>query len=138
MANTQTSLELRGLLLAVIAGLAVVGAAFGVSALVRKAMPQAAQPTPAAQSLPTVVGGMSENFTAQMITTGSQLYGKSCASCHGPTGSGAVGPNLHHLRLPDARITAIIKNGKGAMPGFGDQYKAGQINDIVGFVRTLK
>ena len=69
-----------------------------------------------------------------------------CAMCHGPNGAGSeVGKsmNVPDLRsapvqkLPDAELAQVIANGKGGMPSFKGSLDAGQIHDIVAYIRTL-
>jgi len=69
-----------------------------------------------------------------------------CAMCHGPDGAGSeVGksmnvPDLRSQavqRLPDAELAQVIANGKGGMPSFKASLNAGQIHEIVGYLRTL-
>lgn len=49
---------------------------------------------------------------------GERVYAQNCASCHGPAGRGGLGPNLRLSALTREANAAIIKNGKGTMPGF--------------------
>ena len=69
-----------------------------------------------------------------------------CSMCHGPDGAGSeVGKsmNVPDLRsaavqkLSDAELAQVIGNGKGGMPSFKDSLNAGQIHDIVAYLRTL-
>ncbi|WP_043801960.1 c-type cytochrome [Deinococcus gobiensis] len=46
------------------------------------------------------------------------VYAASCASCHGASGGGGVGPSLRASTLSRAAIQGIIRNGQGAMPAF--------------------
>lgn len=74
-------------------------------------------------------------------------YKAKCAACHGADGSGntAVGKSLklRDLRSADVQkqtdqeLTAMITNGKGAMPAYKDKLTGDQINQLVGFIRQL-
>jgi mono/diheme cytochrome c family protein len=44
---------------------------------------------------------------------GQQDYAVRCAACHGATGGGGVGPNLHNLSLTQDQTVAFIKNPSG-------------------------
>jgi mono/diheme cytochrome c family protein len=78
---------------------------------------------------------------------GASLFKSKCAACHGADGSGntAVGKSLKIRDLAsadvqkqtDAELTALITNGKGAMPSYKDKLSGDQIKDLVGFVRQL-
>ncbi|GAA3997816.1 c-type cytochrome [Deinococcus rubellus] len=48
----------------------------------------------------------------------SRVYAANCASCHGASGRGGIGPNLHESRLGRAELQSVIQNGKGSMPAF--------------------
>lgn len=136
--STQTTRELKGLVFAVIAGVVAVGLSFGAGAVIRSASASSSQPATSAAKSTTLSASAPSGFSTQMISTGRQLFAPNCASCHGPTGAGAYGPNLHNSNQPDARIAAIIANGKGQMPPFKSQLNSTQINDIVGYIKTLK
>ncbi|ABF45546.1 Cytochrome oxidase family protein containing TPR repeats [Deinococcus geothermalis DSM 11300] len=49
---------------------------------------------------------------------GLRVYAASCASCHGPTGGGGLGPSLRVSTLTRAALRDIILHGQGAMPAF--------------------
>ena len=136
--STQTTRELKGLVIGVVAGLAAVGLSFGAGAIIHVAMARATSPATTAPSPAISETAPTTGFTAQMIGTGRQLFAQNCASCHGATGAGSIGPSLRNTDLPNARIISIITNGKGQMPPFRGQLSATQMNDITGFVKTLK
>ncbi|GGK93388.1 c-type cytochrome [Deinococcus radiotolerans] len=49
---------------------------------------------------------------------GLRVYAASCASCHGPSGGGGIGPSLRESTLTRAALSAVITQGKGAMPAY--------------------
>ncbi|GAA5512978.1 hypothetical protein Dcar01_01702 [Deinococcus carri] len=51
---------------------------------------------------------------------GLRVYAASCASCHGPTGGGGLGPSLRVSTLTREAMRGIILHGQGAMPAFPD------------------
>lgn len=125
-------IELKGLIAAVIAGAAVLGATLGVSALIAASPPSSAPPARTTGTNPPVV-------SAALIAQGHAFFTQSCASCHGASGGGGFGPSLHHEDLNDAAITLKIKNGvKGKMPAFGSKYNASQTQALVAYIRSLK
>ena len=73
------------------------------------------------------------------------LYKQKCSACHGADGSGntAVGKSMHLRELgsadvqkeSDAELTAMITDGKGAMPAYKDKLTADQIKQLVAFIR---
>jgi mono/diheme cytochrome c family protein len=136
-------LETRAALIALIAGLFVVGASYGVSALV--------SPPPAHEEAAHRGGqghqeGAGKDMTAmgampssQLVSAGRSLYTQACSSCHGDNAEGGYGPNLHGLGQSDAQIGTVIKNGvTGKMPAFGGKYTAAQQQALVTYVQSLK
>lgn len=72
---------------------------------------------------------------------GADLYGQSCAGCHGDDGGGAVGPALgtgsRAGDLSDGQIADVIVVGPGAMPGFR-RLSGEQIDSLVAHIRSLQ
>lgn len=87
---------------------------------------------------------------------GKDIYGKSCAGCHGPAGKGdgaaaaALNPKPTNLadhaamsKLDDAALTNVIAKGGAAtgkspiMPAFNGQLKDQDIKDVVAYIRSL-
>lgn len=132
--------EVKGLVAALAAGLAVVGGAFGVSRLVVGA--QAAREGHKAAVLARAAqtpGAGAQVVDAAFVAQGHTFYTQSCASCHGTNAGGGYGPSLHHTDLSDAKITSIIKNGvQGKMPAFGGKYNDQQTQTLVAYIDSLK
>ena len=125
--------ELKGLLAGLAAGVGVVGAAYGVSAIVAHSQPAETKQAPAAKAS----GG--QVASAQLISTGRGFYLTSCASCHGAQGQGQNGPPLRALGDPAAKIARNIKNGfPPRMPAFKDTYNDAQTSALVAFIQSLK
>ena len=72
---------------------------------------------------------------------GGELYGKSCAGCHGGDGSGGIGPRLAGTmvaKFPDpAAQVAVVTDGRRGMPSFGTRLTAEEIAAIVEYTRTV-
>ncbi len=72
---------------------------------------------------------------------GAALYGDNCAGCHGGDGSGGIGPRLAGTvvaKFPDpADQIAVVTNGRGGMPAFGDRLSDEEIAAIVDYTRTV-
>jgi mono/diheme cytochrome c family protein len=88
--------------------------------------------------------------TAESIALGKKAYGTDCAMCHGKSGAGdgdlAVDMKLKLKdyrdadalkSMTDGEIFTIIDKGKGQMSGEEGRMKAGQIWDVVNYVRSL-
>lgn len=60
-----------------------------------------------------------------------------CGGCHvleAAGASGTVGPNLDESQPPKDLVIDRVTNGQGAMPAFGDQYSAEQIESVADYV----
>ena len=78
------------------------------------------------------------------------LFAQACAKCHAADGHGGLamvanGPRPIDLTAvdwqrsrSDQELVAAIRNGRGAMPPFGDVLTNEQINALGAYVRTLK
>jgi len=71
---------------------------------------------------------------------GQQVYELRCASCHGATGGGGVGPALANgvlvQRYPDpADHRAIVVDGRAAMPSFAAILSSEEIDAVVEYER---
>jgi cytochrome c6 len=79
--------------------------------------------------------------------SGASLFKSRCAACHGADGSGdtAIGKSMHMRalgsadvqKMSDAELTAMITDGKGAMPAYKDKLSGAQIKDLVSYIREL-
>lgn len=74
------------------------------------------------------------------------LYIINCARCHGADGAGETDlgrkldvPDLtvSGKRMSVKKITQIINNGEGEMPGFGKKLSKKQIASLTAYVRKL-
>ncbi len=86
--------------------------------------------------------------TAFAASPGADTYTSKCQMCHGATGLGDTpagkamktiafnAPDV--LKMSEADLTAITKNGKGKMPAYAGKLTDAQIKDVVAYVRTLQ
>ncbi len=133
--------ELKGLVAGLAAGLGVVGIAYGVSAIGTRTVPAETKQKEAKQAVPSEpklpAGG--QTASSQLVATGRTLYRDACAGCHGMQGQGQVGPTLHHLGDPDAKIARNIVNGfPPRMPAFKGQYSDTQLKALVAYIQSLR
>lgn len=134
MTHETKAKELKAAAVALVAGLGVVGASWGASALVgpHGSLEKAHQGAMRSPTAPTQVAD------ASLVKTGRGLYGQACASCHGRDAKGGGGANLHGLGDPDNKVALVIKNGiKGKMPAFGSRYSTAQQQALVAYVQSL-
>jgi mono/diheme cytochrome c family protein len=80
-------------------------------------------------------GGSSES-------PGAAVFSASCAGCHGSDGGGGVGPQLSGGKVGDAfpdmaDEVAVVTDGRGRMPAFGDRLSPEEIDQVVAYTRTL-
>ncbi len=132
--------ELKGLVAGLAAGLGVVGMAYGVSAVASHGQSAETKRVEAQQAAPEGGKPAASGTTAssQLVATGRTLYVASCAGCHGKDAQGQIGPTLHRLGDPDAKIARNIKNGfPPRMPGFAGKYDDAQIKALVAYIQSL-
>ena len=80
--------------------------------------------------------------------TAAETFKSQCLPCHGADGHGdsPIGKSLgvkpynapDVVKLSNADLTAIIKNGKNKMPAFNGKLTDAQIKDLVAYIRTLQ
>jgi ubiquinol-cytochrome c reductase cytochrome c subunit len=71
---------------------------------------------------------------------GRQIYSANCAACHGATGGGGVGPNLHgeKSRKDTAAAIAWIKHPKLPMPTlYPDPLSEKDVEDVAAYIESL-
>ncbi len=79
---------------------------------------------------------------------GADLFNGKCAHCHGADGlANTPAGKAHHVppftapevvKMSDTDLIAIVKNGKGKMPSYGNRLTDAQIQEAVGYIRTLQ
>ena len=77
------------------------------------------------------------------LSAGKQTYGRLCASCHGESGKGSVGPDLTASKYKYGKsridVAKSISEGRpNGMPGFGSQITPEQIEGLVEYLLSLK
>jgi mono/diheme cytochrome c family protein len=82
----------------------VVGAVIAVAVF---ALAQAEIFAPSAPAGDAVVGD---------VENGEAIFQRDCASCHGVSAEGGVGPALAGTGLDAATVTAVVQEGRGVMP----------------------
>jgi mono/diheme cytochrome c family protein len=90
--------------------------------------------------------------TPKSIADGASVYNRSCASCHGKSGTGD-GPAAKQLTptpanlvddewkhgTSDGEIFTVIRNGvpKTAMKGFASKMTEHEIWDVINYLRSI-
>ena len=92
-------------------------------------------------------GGLIVLFLASMGATtpvaaqdpaGAKEFAEVCASCHGPTGRGNVGPRLVPMRKDLEELVAIVREGLGEMPPISTrELNDDQVRNIGRYLRSL-
>ena len=129
------------------------------------AMPRIAMPDATRDLIIRYLGGVASNQAPAprplaandaSPSNAGQLYGKWCASCHGPTGKGD-GPNASNLPVKPAQHSArdamsarpddslfdtiasggAVMNRSPRMPAFGGTLTSSEIRALVRHIRTL-
>ena len=87
-----------------------------------------------------VVPGGSGSGPGVSALTGERVFASTCATCHGAQGGGGIGPELAGVvgeKYPDiADQIAVVTDGRGGMPAFGDVLTGAEIESVVMFERT--
>ncbi len=89
---------------------------------------------------PPVVPGSEDGSADPVLVRGREIWGRSCASCHAPDGSGGRGPSLVsvELRFPSfGDQVLMVDDGRGSMPGFGGQYTPAELEAVVRYTREV-
>lgn len=117
------------------AGLGVIGAAYGVSAVATHGALPKQKPNEAAAP-----SASNTKIASPLVASGRTLYSSlACVGCHGANAQGNLGPSLHHLGDPDAKIAENIASGyPGQMPAYHDQLSAAQIQTLVAYLQSLE
>jgi quinoprotein glucose dehydrogenase len=86
------------------------------------------------------LGMLAPRAAAAGMSAGETIYRSQCAACHGPErkGSPPAFPDLTHVgdRRTAAEMDAIIRGGKGRMPGFPQLSDVGR-GAIIAFLRGV-
>jgi mono/diheme cytochrome c family protein len=85
-----------------------------------------------------LIGACGGSSSTSAPTTGSAIYRSTCATCHGRSGEGFVGPSLVDIakRYPnEADQINVVTGGKGQMPAFSGRLTAKQIAAVVAYTR---
>lgn len=74
------------------------------------------------------------------LQLGERVFAQNCASCHGRSGDGGMGPKLADGRVvdryPDPRDhRAVVTEGRGAMPAWDDRLSDEEIDAVVRYER---
>jgi len=77
------------------------------------------------------------------VAAGQKIYAASCAMCHGAEGKGGIGPDLtaasyHYGNSADEVRESISKGRPNGMPAFGSQLSGNDIENLVGFIKSLQ
>jgi mono/diheme cytochrome c family protein len=70
-------------------------------------------------------------------SSGAQLFGNNCQSCHGPNGAGGqIGPDLQKSSVAEnlAQVEKQVRNGGWAMPPFSDVLSDMEIDTVAQYV----
>ena len=114
----------------------MVGAAYGVSAIATHGAALKQKPNEATGP----AAPATKVASSQLVASGRTLYSSlACVGCHGANAQGNLGPSLHHLGDPDAKVARNIANGyPGQMPAYKDQLSAAQIQTLVAYLQSLE
>lgn len=80
---------------------------------------------------------------AGLVAIGKTEFQSRCASCHGETGKGGIGPDLTAAtykfgKSPDAIAQSIVGGRAGGMPAFQHDLSQEKVEGLVQYLLTLK
>ncbi len=86
----------------------------------------------------------SKTDNAAMVHAGQDIFAQHCLQCHSiAQGQVTFGPSLYaemkkaQGKKSSAEIRAIIKNGKGKMPAFGEKITPEDTDKLLAYLHTL-
>src|SRR5262249_9182740 len=126
------SFEGRAALIAAVVALVILGAFFGLAALMRSATGGAAtSSSPSAAATSAVAAAGADRAATEAAAA---VFAKTCSSCHGDNGPGGFAPALHKAPFDAARIARIIPDGNPPrMPAYGDKLTPESIQQITAY-----
>jgi mono/diheme cytochrome c family protein len=74
------------------------------------------------------------------VASGKYLFERNCTMCHGSNGGkGRFGAaDLRRSALSDPDYRQVIANGRRVMPQWKRRLSAGQIDQIIAYIKTLR
>jgi mono/diheme cytochrome c family protein len=86
---------------------------------------------------PIIVNG--QQSPRDVVKHGEEVFGTTCAFCHGEGGSGASGPRLSGRGFDGQYIEKVITYGVAgtAMPAWGQRLIAQDYNGVIAYVKSL-
>lgn len=71
-----------------------------------------------------------------VVREGLDIYRQRCSQCHGSDGGGGIGTALRGVedRLDPDELTAVIVNGRKAMPRFDSTISAAEVDAVIRFI----
>lgn len=100
-----------------------------------------AAPSCSSGTVPDVPVG-ADGVADPVLVLGRDIYGDQCARCHAGDGGGRSGPRLNGGRVLDrypdeSEQLALIVNGRGGMPAYGDRLSEAELDAVVAFTREV-
>jgi len=85
-------------------------------------------------------GGMAPTHPVGDDTRGEELYKASCVVCHGPQGTGGIGPRLagNPVLSNEQAFWKTVYEGRHVMPPLKDALTEQQMADIQAWLKTLR
>src|SRR5690606_40500211 len=67
---------------------------------------------------------------------GAEIYRGNCATCHGGSGQGGVGPGFEGIgdRLTVEEQIEVVREGRGRMPAWEDELSPEEIEAVVAYI----
>ncbi|HEY7532710.1 MAG TPA: cytochrome c [Nitrospiraceae bacterium] len=87
-----------------------------------------------------IASGMVPTHPPGNDTKGEELYNASCLVCHGPRGTGGVGPRLmgNPVLSNEQAFWKVVYEGRHVMPPLKDAVTEQQMADIQAWLKTVR
>lgn len=77
------------------------------------------------------------------VTAGTMLFAIHCATCHGESAEGKIGPNLTDAEWkfgdePEEIVASIAGGRPGGMPAWGNVLKPEELTDVAAYIYSLR
>ena len=79
-----------------------------------------------------------EEYPAEQIDLGREVFDDTCSVCHGRQGGGGIGPDIRTVarKLSFDEQHLLLNTGRGAMPNFSATLSEEEVNAVIAFTRV--
>jgi cytochrome c oxidase subunit 2 len=78
--------------------------------------------------------GAAEKTKSGSLALGKEIFQGSCATCHGLSGEGLVGPPLAGVATNIAGVEQTVRNGRNTMPAVGQGWSTAELHALIAYL----